>query len=492
MRRISIVFVLVTLIATISVATTMTMVQADPTGDEIKIIIAGIPASPQEVTSIVSPDSPEYVGFVLGIPLFVDVVDGMIWVDLPVGLSEPFSVHIEDLDWLDESGNEIPGRIAQVHCELFIEGQPVGPSEADWGEDVIWIFVEPFEIPPGVPFSIHCEYFVEHDEPQTGSIHGMKWNDLNGDGIKDDGELGISGWIIDIECDGLFTTIQTDDDGNYWLEDIPAPNECTVFEEQRPDWQPTTPPAVPVFVEPGERVEGVNFGNWQPVGSIHGMKWNDLNGDGIKDDGELGIPGWRIDITCDNFNAATETDLEGNYWFEDIPAPNECIVAEEIRPDWEPTTPDILGVNVEPGERVEGVNFGNQLKVIQVEIDIKPGSDPSSVNCKANKKGDINGVVPVAILSDVTFDAGTIDIEILSMSLVGSSPIIVTEVHGELHLFDVDGDGLLDSVLHLDKAGVCEATKDTPLKESVDVELSGETTDGTQFVGTGDIRIVKR
>ena len=52
MRRISIVFALVTLIATISVMTTMTMVQADPTGDLIIIQIEG-PADPQVVTSIV-------------------------------------------------------------------------------------------------------------------------------------------------------------------------------------------------------------------------------------------------------------------------------------------------------------------------------------------------------------------------------------------------------------------------------------------------------
>jgi len=132
------------------------------------------------------------------------------------------------------------------------------------------------------------------------------------------------------------------------------------------------------------------------------------------------------------------------------------------------------------------------IRTIEVDIDIKPGSDPSSVNCKANKKGDINGVVPVAIFSDDNFDATTIEIELVSMSLVSSSPVLVTEVHGELHPEDVDGDGLLDAILHLDKAGVCEATEDAPLKESVDVTLTGSTTDGLPFEGTGDIRIVKR
>jgi len=128
------------------------------------------------------------------------------------------------------------------------------------------------------------------------------------------------------------------------------------------------------------------------------------------------------------------------------------------------------------------------IRTIEVDIDIKPGSDPSSVNCK-----NLKGNVPVAIFTDDNFDATTIDIEIIEMSLVGSEPItVVSEVHGELHPEDVDGDGDLDAVLHLDKAGVCKATEDAPLKESADVTLTGSTTDGLPFEGTGDIRIVKR
>ena len=39
-----------------------------------------------------------------------------------------------------------------------------------------------------------------------------------------------------------------------------------------------------------------------------------------------------------------------------------------------------------------------------VEIDVKPGSDPNSINCTNN-----HGVIPVAILSSVDFDATTVD-----------------------------------------------------------------------------------
>jgi len=129
---------------------------------------------------------------------------------------------------------------------------------------------------------------------------------------------------------------------------------------------------------------------------------------------------------------------------------------------------------------------------IEVDIDVKPGSDPSSVICKANKKGDINGIVPVAIFGADNFNVSTIDLESLQLNDVD-----VTEEHDEIHIENLNGDEFPDAVLHLDKAGVCEATADEeayPLKESADAILTGSTTEdpSQDFEGTGDIRIVKR
>lgn len=118
----------------------------------------------------------------------------------------------------------------------------------------------------------------------------------------------------------------------------------------------------------------------------------------------------------------------------------------------------------------------------EVEIDIKPGSDPSSVSCK-----NIEGSVPVAIFGSETFVVSTIDIETLELNRVP-----VTEVHNQLHIEDINNDGFDDAVLHLDKAGVCEATVENTLKESVDATLTGSTTDDPPvgFTGIGDIRRV--
>jgi len=122
-----------------------------------------------------------------------------------------------------------------------------------------------------------------------------------------------------------------------------------------------------------------------------------------------------------------------------------------------------------------------QNQVTEIEIDIKPGSFPSSVDCTEKQP------VPVAVFGSEGFDVSTIDLS--SLELNGFP---VTEVHDKIHIEDKNKDGIPDAVLHLDRSQVCEATLDAPLKESVDVTLTGSTTGGEAFEGIGDIRITGR
>jgi len=77
--------------------------------------------------------------------------------------------------------------------------------------------------------------------------------------------------------------------------------------------------------------------------------------------------------------------------------------------------------------------FEVQPQILSVEIDVKPGSDPNSINLASK------GVIAVAIFTTAAFDA----------SLVNASTVVfagANAVHWALE--DTDGDGDLDMVLH--------------------------------------------
>ncbi len=116
-----------------------------------------------------------------------------------------------------------------------------------------------------------------------------------------------------------------------------------------------------------------------------------------------------------------------------------------------------------------------KCKFISVEIDIKPGSDPNSINPRSK------GVIPVAILTTEGFDATTV--EPLSVEF---GPDGASEFHGRGHINDVDGDGDDDLVLHF-------RTQETGIVAG-DTEacLAGETTSGDPIKGCDTIRTVGR
>ncbi len=103
----------------------------------------------------------------------------------------------------------------------------------------------------------------------------------------------------------------------------------------------------------GARSEGLDFGNYQPV-SIHGRKWNDLNSNGNRDEGEPFLNGWTIELVDESGNVVATTttmemDLDGSgdidpatesgwYWFNDL-VPGTYTVSEVLREGWVQSAP---------------------------------------------------------------------------------------------------------------------------------------------------------
>ena len=113
----------------------------------------------------------------------------------------------------------------------------------------------------------------------------------------------------------------------------------------------------------------------------------------------------------------------------------------------------------------------NEIALL-VDLDIKPGSDPNTINSKSM------GLVPVAILGSDEFDVSTVD-----KTTVTFGPGAAAAVH-DGHLEDVNDDGLLDLVFHF-------VQKDTGLSPGdTEADLNGVTLDGTPFCGM-DAVVVK-
>ena len=106
---------------------------------------------------------------------------------------------------------------------------------------------------------------------------------------------------------------------------------------------------------------------------------------------------------------------------------------------------------------------------IEVQIDIKPGSDQNSINLKSR------GVVPVAILTTDDFDAATIDPA--SVTFAGAAPV-------RWNLEDVDNDGYDDMILHF-------RTQELDLdQDSTEATLTAHLLTQAIVSGTDEVRIV--
>ena len=115
-------------------------------------------------------------------------------------------------------------------------------------------------------------------------------------------------------------------------------------------------------------------------------------------------------------------------------------------------------------------------ETIAVQIDIKPGSYPNSINLGSN------GTVPVAILSSTEFYAGTVDPTTVALS--GATVKLRGKGTPMTSLEDVNGNSLPDLVVHVST----EALQLT-LGDAIAI-LTGQTYGGDQIQGSDTVRII--
>ncbi|MFX1354703.1 MAG: SdrD B-like domain-containing protein, partial [Promethearchaeota archaeon] len=221
---------------------------------------------------------------------------------------------------------------------------------------------------------------------QYATKAGYKFYDSNGNGVWDvaEDELPLQGWEIHLDgTDGMgnaFNLAYTTDGTGYYEFNVP-PGDYTVSEACPAGWYQSLPAPTGgvcgtgvynITLISGQEDLDNDFGNYSET-SKAGVKFHDLNANGVLDSGEPGFEGWEIDLYTNigaqpTFVISTTTDATGAYTFS-VTAGVPYLVCEVLQADWYQSHPDTgatcpngtvgYDFTLQPGQVDLDNNFGN-------------------------------------------------------------------------------------------------------------------------------------
>jgi len=218
-------------------------------------------------------------------------------------------------------------------------------------------------------------------QPLPNAIGGLKFEDSNGDGIREPGEPPLSGVTINLgpPVGAPSQTMTSAADGTFLFTNV-TPG-AYLLNETVPDGFTQTVPGtgggITVTLAPGGSSLDNVFGNFPGIlkGKVTGHKFNDVNGNGVQDSGELGVPG--ISFSLQTFppppvpGTVIQTvisDFHGDFAFDDVPF-GPYRVLEQIPVGSRVTTPSSTGdilVTIDLAHRSVSVLFGNQASLASI------------------------------------------------------------------------------------------------------------------------------
>lgn len=248
-----------------------------------------------------------------------------------------------------------PDNNDMVLYRFFLNGPSTGNAwqpKTDWTQTSTWTWtttsadVGANQIRVGVIDGKHARPEAYDSEQlalytitqQTMNISGAKFRDVNGNGVKDSGDTGLSGWTISLtKPGGTEVSTLTGADGFYRFSGL-ASGTYSINEVVQTGWSQTLPISGPYSVNLADSdITGRDFGNRLTSYSISGRKFNDLNGNGIND-GEPGLDGWTIRLSGADVQNITTTAADGSYSFAGL-APGTYTISEEAQAGWTQTAP---------------------------------------------------------------------------------------------------------------------------------------------------------
>ena len=234
----------------------------------------------------------------------------------------------------------------------------------------------------------------------AGSIGDFVWHDINGNGVQDNSEPGLTNVQVDLlnVASQVITTTPSDQIGAYHF-DLLAPGSYYVKVNIPLGYQTTC--RVPgatlnnngdgqgksdiIQLSAGQQIDSIDFGLWQP-GLISGMAFLDQKADGFLNANDPGISGINVVISgvtgCGQAYIDTaSTDADGAYNFSDVPPGNYEIQA--LFPTSFYPTPEGSGLN------------GNKMKADGSlgSYNLQSGQTISDLMAGVYQSGEISGLV---------------------------------------------------------------------------------------------------
>ncbi|PIZ00383.1 hypothetical protein COY62_02850 [bacterium (Candidatus Howlettbacteria) CG_4_10_14_0_8_um_filter_40_9] len=188
---------------------------------------------------------------------------------------------------------------------------------------------------------------------QTFSLAAKKYNDINHNGSKQDGEKMIEGWKFTISRNGVNKSGTTGPHGTVVFKGLKK-GTYKLTEEHKADWKNTTGGEAKNIDIASDQT--IWFGNTQ-LYRIVVRKFDDKNANGQKDAGENYLKGFKFTVRGNGISKSLTTGSDGVAQFTGL-MKGSYKITETQQSGWTSTTGLSKTINIGPSKTI---NFGNSI-----------------------------------------------------------------------------------------------------------------------------------